>query len=89
MIKNSQANAILECVHQVLVHMVYSAELALAESVTSNAVDLFLNNLAWAICSTYHTVLKNSPGAAMFGSGMLFDIPFEANRNRMGDYRQN
>ena len=44
--------------------------------------------MAWAICSTYHTVLKASPGAAIFGRDMLFDIPFIADWNKIGDYRQ-
>ncbi len=43
----------------------------------------------WAICSTYHTVLKKaSPGAAIFGWDVLFDIPFLADWNKIGDYRQ-
>ncbi len=42
----------------------------------------------WAIRSTYHTVLKASPGAAIFGRGMLFDIPFLADWKKIGDYRQ-
>ena len=38
--------------------------------------------------STYHTVLKASPGAAIFGRDMLFDIPYIADWNKIGDYRQ-
>ncbi len=38
--------------------------------------------------STYHTVLKASPGAAIFGQDMLFDIPFVADWKQIGDYRQ-
>jgi hypothetical protein len=53
----------------------------MAESVTPNNVDVFLDNVARAIHSTYHTVLKASPGAAIFGHDMLFDIPFIANWN--------
>jgi hypothetical protein len=48
----------------------------------------FLTNAAWAIHSTYHTVLKASPGAAIFGRDMLFDIPFLADWNKIGEYRQ-
>jgi hypothetical protein len=51
-------------------------------------IDVFLDNAAWAICSTYHTVLNISPGAAIFWRDMLFDIPFIANWNKIGDYRQ-
>ncbi len=41
-----------------------------------------------AVCSTYHTVLKASPGAAIFGQDMLFDIPFIADWQKIGEYRQ-
>ena len=47
-----------------------------------------MTNAAWAIRSTYHTVLKASPDAAIFGHDMLFDIPFLANLNKIGEYRQ-
>jgi hypothetical protein len=60
----------------------------MADSVTPNDVDVFLDNTAWAICSTYPTVLKASPGAAIFGGDMLFDIPFIAKWIKIGDYRQ-
>ncbi len=42
----------------------------------------------WAIRSTYHTVLKASPGAAIFGGDMLFNIPFIADWNKIEEYRQ-
>ena len=51
-------------------------------------IDVFITNAAWAIRSTYHTVLKTSPGAAIFGRDMLFDIPFLANWNKIGEHRQ-
>jgi hypothetical protein len=65
-VENPQANGILEHVHQVLGQMLCTAELDMANSVTPDDVDVFLDNGAWAICSTYHTVLKASPGAAIF-----------------------
>ncbi len=58
--------------------MLHTAELNMAKIVTPNDVDVFLDNAAWAICSTYHTVLYASPGAAIFGRDMLFDIPLIA-----------
>ena len=51
----------------------------MADSVDSDAFDNFLDNASWAIHSTYHTMLKTSPGAAIFGRDMLFDIPYHAN----------
>jgi hypothetical protein len=88
MVKNLQANAILEGLHQLLAQMLCIAELDMAKTVTPDDVDVFLDNAAWAICSIYHTVLKASPGAAIFGRNMLFDIPFIADWNKIGDYRQ-
>jgi hypothetical protein len=88
MIKNPQANAILECLHQVLAQMLPTDELDMAETVTPDDVDVFLYNTAWAICSTYHTVLKASPGVAKCGRDIPFDITFIADWNKIGDYRQ-
>ncbi len=67
--------------------MLCTAEINMADSVTPNDVNVLLDNAAWAVCSIYHTVLKASPGAAIFGRDMLFDIPFIANWNKIGDYR--
>jgi hypothetical protein len=58
--------------------MMHTSEIDMAKSVEPADIDTFINNAAWAICSTYHTVSKASPGAAIFGRNMLFDIPFIA-----------
>ncbi len=68
--------------------MLRTTELDMADSVTSNDVNVFLNNVAWAICFTYHTVLKASPGAAIFGQDMLFDFPLVADWRKIGEQRQ-
>ena len=60
----------------------------MANSVVPEDVADFLNDAAWAVRSTYHTVLKASPGAAIFGRDMLFDVPFLADWNKVGEYRQ-
>jgi hypothetical protein len=86
MIKNLQANSICEHVHQVLGIMMRTSELDMADSVEPADIDTFIDNSAWAICSTYHTVLKAPPGAAIFGRDMLFDIPFVADWKQIGDY---
>ena len=36
----------------------------------------------------FHTVLKASPGAAIFGWDVLFDIPFLVDWNKIGEYMQ-
>ncbi len=89
MIKNPQANAICEHIHQVLETMIYTSELDMTDSVHPADIDTFIDNAAWAFRSTYHTVLKASPGAAIFGQDMLFDILFVADWKQIGEYRQN
>jgi hypothetical protein len=88
MVKNPRANCILEHVHQVLGQMLPTTELYMANSVTPDDVNVFLDNTAWAIRSTCHTALKASPGAAIFGRDMLFDIPFVADRHKIREQRQ-
>ena len=69
--------------------MLHTAEVDMATSVEPCDIDAFLTNAAWAIHSTYHTVLKASPGAAIFGWDMLIGIPFFADWNEIGKYREN
>ena len=75
-VKNPQANAIPEQVHQVITTMLHTVELDMVNTVVPSDIDVFLTDAVWAICSTYHTVLKTSPGAAIFGQDMLFNVPF-------------
>ena len=68
--------------------MLHTAELDMAETVSESDIADFLTNAAWAFCSTYHTVLKTSPGVAIFGRDLLFDVPFLADWTKIGEYRQ-
>jgi hypothetical protein len=87
-VRNPQANAILERVHQVLGQMLCTAEIDIANSVTPSDVNVVFENALWAICSTNRTVLKASPGAAIFGQDMLFDNPFMAVWHNIAEHRQ-
>ncbi len=51
----------LEYIHQVLGQMLRTAEIDMADFVTPDDVDVFLENVAWAIVSIYHTVLNPPP----------------------------
>ncbi len=77
----------MEPVHQVLGQL-RTAEIGIVNSVTPDEGNVFLDNAAWAIFSTYCTVLKASPGAAIFGRDMLFDILFVADWHKIGEHRQ-
>jgi hypothetical protein len=68
-VENPQGNDILEHIYGVLGNMLRTSGLDMAELVKASDIDIFLSDAAWAVCSTYHTVLKAFPGAAM-----LFDI---------------
>jgi hypothetical protein len=68
--------------------MLHTSEFDMAESVKASDIDIFLSDAAWAVCSTYHTVPKAAPGAAIFRRDMLFDIPFIADWQKIGEYRQ-
>jgi hypothetical protein len=87
-VKNPQANAILERILAVLRNMLRTSELNMAKRVKPTEIDIFLSDAAWAVCSTYHTVLKASPGAAIFRQDMLFDIPFIDDWQKIGEHRQ-
>lgn len=86
--KNPQANAICERVHGVFGDMMRCAGINMSETVDAELVDEFVTNAAWAIRSSYHTVLKATPGQAIFGRDMLFDIPFVTDWAEVGRRRQ-
>jgi len=87
-VKNPQANGILERSHQTFGNMLRTAELDMADSVKPEHVEDFIDNAAWALRSTHHTVLKTSPGAAIFGRDMMFNIPMISDWSKIGEYRQ-
>jgi hypothetical protein len=68
--------------------MLQTADIHMAKSVTHNDVNVFLDNAAWAICSTYHTALKATPGVASFRQDILFNITFVADWHKIGEHRQ-
>jgi len=68
--------------------MLRTAEIDMANSVAPSDIDTVRTNASWATRSTCHTVLKASPGAAIFGRDMLFNIPYIADWRKIGDYRQ-
>jgi hypothetical protein len=52
--------------------MLHTSEHDMAELVNASDIDVFLSDAAWAICSTYHTVLKASPGVLLMTSTLYF-----------------
>ncbi len=68
--------------------MLCTSKLDMAKMVKASDIDVSLSDAAWAVCSTYHTVLKASPGAAIFGQDMLFNILFIADWQKIEEHRQ-
>ena len=87
-IKNPQSNAILERTHGVLADMLRTSGLDNSDTVTEVMIADFLIDAAWALRSTYYTVLGSTPGAAIFGRDMLYDIPYLADWTKIGKRRQ-
>ena len=87
-IKNPQANSVLERVHQVISNMMRTASLDMQDTCSPEIIDEYISNVGWAIRSTHHTMLGTSPGAAIFGRDMLFDIQYIADWSAIGKRRQ-
>ena len=68
--------------------MLCTTEIEMAETVSKSDIADFLTNATWAVCSTDHTMLEASPGAAIFVWNMLFGVPFIADENNIGRHRQ-
>ena len=68
--------------------MIRTSEINMADIVSGQDVSDFLADTLWAIRSTHHIVQKSSPGVAIFGRDMLFDIPFVTNWHKIGGFRQ-
>ena len=68
--------------------MLCTTQLDMADTGVPSDISDFLLVAAWFFCSTYHTVLKATPGTVIFVRDMLFDIPFLMDWNKIGDYMQ-
>jgi hypothetical protein len=78
-VRNPQANAIVERVHQVIGNIIRTFELK------SNYLDEddpwkgILSATDFAVRSTFHTSLQSTPGQLVFGRDMIFNIQHIAN----------
>ena len=75
---NPQSNAMIERIHLTLGNMLRSFELDKEDLNDENPFTEFLNAAAWALRSTYHTVLNATPGQVVFGRDMLLPIKYKA-----------
>ena len=78
-VRNPQANAIVERVHQVIGNIIRTFELESNYLDDSNPWKGVLSATAFAVRSTYHTTLQNTPGQLVFGRDMILNVKHEAN----------
>ncbi len=65
-----------------------TAEINMVDSVKTIGIAIYLLDASRATCSTHHTVLKTSPGAAIFGPDILLDNPLIAEWKKIGEHGQ-
>ena len=73
-IKNAQANAIVERVHQVLLNILVIKYLA---NKVFGCIDTWgetLTYIAWVIMASYHRTVQATPGQYLFGRDMIFNL---------------
>jgi cleavage and polyadenylation specificity factor subunit 1 len=78
-VRNPQANAIVERIHQVIANMIRTFELEENYLDEEDPWKGVLSATAFAVRSTYHTTLKKTPGQLVFGRDMIFNIQHVAN----------
>ncbi len=78
-VRNPQANAIVERVHQVIGNIICTFELETNYLDETSPWKGILSATAFAVRSTFHTTLRNTPGQLVFGRDMILNIKHEAN----------
>jgi len=73
-VRNPQANAIVERVHQVIGNMLRTFELENNYLDETDPWSGIWSATAFAVCSAYHTMLQATPGQLVFGCDMVFNI---------------
>jgi len=73
-VRNPQANAIVERIHQVIGNIIRIFDLENNYLDDDNPFKGVLAAAAFVVRSTYHTTLKKTPGQLVFGRDMIFNI---------------
>ena len=76
---NPQSNAIVERVHQVIGNIIRTFKLESKYLDEDDPWKGILSATAFAVRSTFHTTLINTPGQLVFGRGMILNIKHKAN----------
>ena len=85
-VKNPQTNSIVERSHQVIADALRSMELN-KRPFDETSASAILAAVAWGLRSTYHSVLRASPGQVIFGRDMVINAAYAANWKIINDRR--
>ena len=80
---NPQSNGVIERIHQVVGNSLRTFQLESQNLADEDPWTPYLASVAWAIRSTYHTVLNATPGQLVFGRDMVLPIQFQADWARI------
>ncbi len=78
-VRNPQANAIVERIHQVIGNMIRTFELQGNYLDEDDPWQGILSAVAFAVRATYHTTLQKTPGQLVFGRDMILNVQHTAN----------
>jgi transposase InsO family protein len=80
---NPQSNGVIERIHQVVGNSLRTFQLETKNLTDEDPWTPYLASVAWAVRSTYHTVLNATPGQLVFGRDMVLPIQFQADWARI------
>ena len=86
-VRNPQANAIVERIHQVIDNMIRTFELE-DKDVDQDVWKGIIAATSFAVRSTWHSTLQATPGQLVFGRDTVFAQSFAANWNLIRQRRQ-
>jgi hypothetical protein len=78
-VRNPQANAIVERVHQVIGNIIHTYELEKNYLDDNDPWKGILSATVFAVQFSFHTTLQNTPGQLVFGCDMILNVKHEAN----------
>jgi transposase InsO family protein len=88
-VRNLQANAMVEQVHQVVGNIIRTFELENNYLDNNDPWKEILSATAFAVRSTFHTTLQNTPGQLVFWRDMILNVKHETNWEYIRAWKQN
>ena len=87
-VRNPQANAMIERIHQTLGNIIRTFELHSDEEATQESWDGILSAAMFALRSTYHTSNQATPMQLVFGSYAILNLKFKTDWNYIKQRKQ-